>query len=369
MVLGPLTLAELAEVAGVAYPLALSYVRRYRDFLPSEGRGRKRRFAPECVEILRSLIRVHVRRTAQRRKKTLTAYESFRAIAEGIAAHLGEFERELARITREVEGGEVAIRPATGPDHPLVRAFKASLIRGKPPEDWRLVVVHDRVGEPPIIIGTFVRTLGNRLLYFSAANLRLGKWIKGEGVGNIEGALLDHVTLDPPRSGVRREGHLTLLEREGRDRHVWRFRTQPRDGWHYWFSLLAPTIDELPRLPALISLVFSSGRADLRERYPDFAIRGGLSGMEMPPLPASDNSFVQLDVWVGEPDATKEATELRPIPFVREAWIVQEGPEAQTAQCHLLELGFPAGERIAVAVTRLIGHVRGSMFLRAVMSQ
>lgn len=273
--------------------------------------------------------------------------------------------------TRQVEYGfEMRSSPGVGeltldPDHPLVRAFKASLIRGRPPEDWRLVVVHDHAGEPPVIIGTFVRTLGNRLLYFSAANLRLGQWIKGEGVADINGALLDHVTLDPPRNSERREGHLTLLGRENRDRHAWRFRTLSRDGWHYWFSLLAPALDDFPRLPALITLVFSSGREDLRERHPDFGSRGAFSGMEMPPPPASDRSFIQLDVWVGEPDAQKEATDLRPIPFVKESQIVQEGPETQTAQCHLLELGFPGGERIAVAVTRLAGHVRGSMLLRA----
>jgi hypothetical protein len=252
-----------------------------------------------------------------------------------------------------------------GPDHPLVRAFKASLIRGKPPEDWRLMVVHDRVGEPPIIVGTFVRTLGKRFLYFSAANLRLGRWLKGEGVIDTQGALLDHVTLDPPRNRKRRQGHLTLLDREEQDRHVWRFYTQPSDGWHYWFSLLSPTLDDLPRLPALISLVFSSGRADLRERYPDFASRGGLTGMEMPPSPESDNRYIQLDVWVGEADAKGDATDLRPIPFMKEPRIVQEGPETQTAQCHLLELGFPTGERVAVAATWLTGRVRGSMLLRA----
>jgi hypothetical protein len=91
--------------------------------------------------------------------------------------------------------------------------------------------------------------------------------------------------------------------------------------------------------------------------------------MEMSPSPASNNSFVQLDVWAGEPDTKKEVTDLGPIPFVKESRIVQEGPEMQTARCHLLEFEFPAGEKIAVAVTRLTGHVQGSMLLRAVLSQ
>lgn len=139
-----------------------------------------------------------------------------------------------------------------------------------------------------------------------------------------------------------------------------------REGWYYWFSFLTPNLDNFPRLPALITLTFTSGRADLRERHPEFGCRGGFAGMEMPSPPVSDDpSFIQVDVWVGETGANGAETILQPLPFMNAAELVQEKPERQEAQCHLLELEFPAGERVAIAVTQFSGRIERPMLLRA----
>lgn len=116
-----LTLAQLADATGIDRKTAAAFVKRYRDFLPSEGTGRDRRFVPECVSILKSLERTHNRRTPQRKRKQLSTYESFLAMAQGISDHVGEIERELVRLEREVYGGmDVNVEIATTADfYPL----------------------------------------------------------------------------------------------------------------------------------------------------------------------------------------------------------------------------------------------------------
>lgn len=86
--------------------------------------------------------------------------------------------------------------------------------------------------------------------------------------------------------------------------------------------------------------------------------------MEMPHQPIHNSRFVQLDVWLGEPNAEGAVLDLWPVPFVGEPRIVQERPESQTTQCHLLELAFLAGQRIAVTVTWFAGSVRLPMLFR-----
>jgi len=251
-----------------------------------------------------------------------------------------------------------------GPDDPLVRGFKASIVEGRPFEEWRFIALHRRADHPPVVVGTVVRTLGNRLLFFPAINLRLGRWIARDAP-SVGAALLDHLTLDPPRIDGQRRGHITLLGRDERGRHAWSFRTRPREGWCNWFSMLAPSIDDFPQLPARITLVFTSGRADLRERLPEFAGRVRFPGMTMTSPPDAPNSFLQLDLWAGEPEAKAAVDALQPFPFVHSSRIVQQRPETQKATVQICDLPFASGERIAVAATWFVGRIQGPLLLRA----
>lgn len=272
--------------------------------------------------------------------------------------------------SRQVEYAlQFRVSPGTGemklgPDDPLERGFKASLVDGKPFEEWQFVVLHRRAAQPPVVVGTVVRTLGNRLLFFPAINLRLGKWISRDAP-SLGGALLDHLTLDSAQINGRRRGHIKLLGREKRGRHAWNFRTRPRDGWHEWFSMLAPSIDDFPRLPAHTTLVFASGRADLQERFPDFVGRVSFPGMTVASAPDVTSSFLQIDVWAGEPEATAAVDALRPLPFVYSSQIVQQRPSAQEATVQICDLPFASGERIAVAATWFAGQIQGPLLLRA----
>lgn len=277
--------------------------------------------------------------------------------------------------TRQVEYSyQMRARPGEDklellPDDPLVRAFKSSLVEGRPPDEWRIVLLHDKTGMPPLWLGTFVRTLGKRFLYFPATRVRLGRNISEVNSAQlrpIEGELVDHITLEPRIPRGWRRGHLTFLGRGSKRRHGWSFRTRPRNTWHYWFSLLTTRLDDFPRLPALITMNFSSGRPDLVERFPDFASRGGFTGIEWANSAAqSHDNFIQLDVWLSD-EGNQPVSDLRPIPFVRARQLVQADPADQTIVFHVVEFGFAdSEERLAVGVTSPTGRIRGPMLVRA----
>jgi hypothetical protein len=245
------------------------------------------------------------------------------------------------------------------PDHSLVRAFKASLVKGRPPDEWRIVLFHDEPGRTPMVFGTVVRTLGNRFLYFPGVGMHLGS------IDHLVSrkVSLDHVTVDRPdtRRG-RRGGHITLLGQHGKGGHTWKFRTRPRNGWHYCFSILTPTLEAFPRLPALITLPFTSGRTNLLEGQLEFASKGGLASLELPRAPQSP-SFVQIDVWVGD-ETRDDARAPEPRPFLLKPGIVQERPEEQTTDFKLLGFDFASGEKVAFGITSLVGHISQPILIR-----
>lgn len=52
---GLLTLTQISETTGISYPTLVRYVRMHADKLPSEGKGRARRFYPQAVDVFRQL--------------------------------------------------------------------------------------------------------------------------------------------------------------------------------------------------------------------------------------------------------------------------------------------------------------------------
>jgi predicted DNA-binding transcriptional regulator AlpA len=52
---GLMTLTQISETTGISYPTLVRYVRMHADKLPSEGKGRARRFYPQAVDVFRQL--------------------------------------------------------------------------------------------------------------------------------------------------------------------------------------------------------------------------------------------------------------------------------------------------------------------------
>lgn len=102
-----LTLAEIGRRTKISYPTLLRYVKRHGDKIPSVGRGRRRRFRPEAVEIFRALRRnrgkmpesgvVATGRAASARAATVTDQALARRIEKLEEAQL-EVSRRLGEI-------------------------------------------------------------------------------------------------------------------------------------------------------------------------------------------------------------------------------------------------------------------------------
>jgi DNA-binding transcriptional MerR regulator len=52
---GLLTLTEIGERTGISYPTLVRYVKHHLDRIPHEGKGRRRRFYPEAVEVFQQI--------------------------------------------------------------------------------------------------------------------------------------------------------------------------------------------------------------------------------------------------------------------------------------------------------------------------
>lgn len=50
-----LTLKDISETLGIAYPTVARYATKFPDRIPHEGEGRRRRFPPEAIEVVRQI--------------------------------------------------------------------------------------------------------------------------------------------------------------------------------------------------------------------------------------------------------------------------------------------------------------------------
>lgn len=100
---GLLTLTEVAERTGISYPTLVRYVKLHRERIPFEGRGRRKRYHPEAVEIFQQ-----IRSESPRgRRKGGAKKSGGRAAGSGstdgsLGRRLQSLERSQERLTQEI---------------------------------------------------------------------------------------------------------------------------------------------------------------------------------------------------------------------------------------------------------------------------
>lgn len=114
---GLLSLAEIARRTGISYPTLLRYQKLYGDRIPSEGRGRKRRYPEAAVGVFQE-IRSGSRRGRRPQKGGAAARSAAgtdRALArriERIEAMQTELSRQLDAVVQLLKKPlQVTIRP------------------------------------------------------------------------------------------------------------------------------------------------------------------------------------------------------------------------------------------------------------------
>jgi DNA-binding transcriptional MerR regulator len=96
---GLLTLTEVSERTGISYPTLVRYVKLHGDQIPWEGKGRKRRYHPEAVEVFQELRSQSGR---GRRKKSASAAKPAASRSTGGSA-ASAADPALAKRVRDLE--------------------------------------------------------------------------------------------------------------------------------------------------------------------------------------------------------------------------------------------------------------------------
>lgn len=113
---GLLTLTAISEQTGISYPTLVRYVKLYGDRIPSEGKGRSRRYHPEAVEVFQQL-RAESPRGRRKKSKGAAAAKPRRQKAPSAPARTaaggdggGDLAKRVASLERSQSGLEQQIR-------------------------------------------------------------------------------------------------------------------------------------------------------------------------------------------------------------------------------------------------------------------
>ena len=100
---GVLSLAEIGRRTGISYPTLLRYVKNSLSKIPHVGRGRRRRFHPEAVEVFRDL-RANSRRGRRKGsgKKVAVRAPAAAAGSRGVENRLRALERSQTELAKEL---------------------------------------------------------------------------------------------------------------------------------------------------------------------------------------------------------------------------------------------------------------------------
>ncbi len=254
-----------------------------------------------------------------------------------------------------------------GPDHLLAAPFRQAMVAGKPPGRAVFLVCTER--DPPSnrVVGAFVHTPGNRLVFFPGAALILAE---DDGSGQFVGRQLEHLTLDPPKSKDRHPTHIVVSGSGKAETHGYGYTTSPPQGYNVpWFSILAPSLQPFPKLPRKLAVVFPALRKDTT-KFAYELLRGHGSAFLELPLAKHVNNYLQLDVWAGR-GADWEGKKVKPLSWAYKPELVSDPPVgSQKVDVNQLEaISFLPDAGIRVLALRPKGKVRGLHILRARLSR
>lgn len=110
---GLLTLTAISEQTGISYPTLMRYVKLHGERIPSEGKGRSRRYRPEAVDVFRQLRAESPRGrrpkgeggAARPRRGRATAAPARRSGAAGgdLARRVASLERTQAELANRIK--------------------------------------------------------------------------------------------------------------------------------------------------------------------------------------------------------------------------------------------------------------------------
>lgn len=101
-----LTLTRVSELTGISYPTLVRYVKLYKDEIPYEGHGRRRRYKPEAVEVFKRIRgesrRGRGRKPAARGKKAGSG-RTVQGTSKAVDQRLKAIEKSQARLEKRLD--------------------------------------------------------------------------------------------------------------------------------------------------------------------------------------------------------------------------------------------------------------------------
>lgn len=251
--------------------------------------------------------------------------------------------------------GELRVEPS----HPLFAAFRRGIEEGQLTGTWRFLLATETGVPSPAVIGTFVKTPKDRLLYFPGAQLEIAAATQTDRFNDLP---LDHLTLDPP-NGDRYSSHVAVRRLPPDKTRGLSYTAQVRPGFLFpWFSLLVPDLTGFAALPSRLYVEFPSPRRDLQRYGERLMASGGMIILRLPPQPPSA-AYLQFDVWVGH-DLDWRTRQARVLPWAYKPAIVTNPPKQQDVECSIAEAEFTTAVGVRVVASRPRGQLRAPRILR-----
>jgi hypothetical protein len=241
-----------------------------------------------------------------------------------------------------------------GPEHPLVSPWRVAIHKGRPPGQWFWFAVRNQLKGTSSVLGSFVHTPGDRLLYFPGGVVD----IHADGK-QLSRNRMDHLTLDPPTPKGRHNSHVALSEGSRGDKYGSR---PPHGHLQPWFSLLTPTIDNFTIMPAELRVSFPPPRPDVQSFARDLLKGPGLR--VIPLAPGGPHTFFQMDVWVGRV-SDWQSQRVRPLSWAYKREIVSDAPsDSQRVDVIEQNVEFATSVGLRILCLRPRGRVAGAHILR-----
>jgi hypothetical protein len=241
-----------------------------------------------------------------------------------------------------------------GPDHPLIGPWRVAILEGRPTGQWFWFAVHDQLKGACRVLGSFVHTPGDRLLYFPGAAVSIHA--DGEQLARSH---MDHITLDPPTPKGRHRSHVALSEGSRGNKYGSR---PPQGHLQPWFSLLTPNLDNFTTMPAELRVSFPPPRPDVQNFARDLLKGPGLRVIPLPP--GGPDAFLQMDVWVGRV-SDWQSLRARPLSWPYKREIVLDAPsDSQRVDVIEQNVEFATSVGLRILCLRPRGRLAGAHILR-----
>jgi hypothetical protein len=231
--------------------------------------------------------------------------------------------------------------------------LKVAILEGRPPGQW-LWFAACELNSRCSVIGSFVHTPGDRLLYFPGAAVS----IERDG-RDVSGSRMDHLTLDPPTPKGRHSSHVALSEGARGNKYGSR---PPHGHLMPWFSLLTPNLDQFPTMPAELKVSFPPPRPDVQSFGRDLLNGPGLRVIRL--AQGAADKFFQMDVWVGRVHDW-QLLRAHPLSWAYKSELVSDAPsDSQRVDFIQQDVEFATSIGLRIFCLRPRGRLAGLHILR-----